>query len=122
MNNKMDVNINQAVKFCHDAASTAGWWANVNKEDANLVPAKLCLVHSEISEAMEGARKDLMDDHLTHREMLEVELADAVIRIMDLAGFLELDLGGAIVEKLEYNKSRADHKAENRGKANGKKF
>ena len=38
--------------------------------------------------------------------MVEVELADAVIRIADLAGALGLDLGGAIAEKLEYNRNR----------------
>jgi len=78
--------------------------------------------HSEVSEAMEGARKNLMDDHLPERPMLEVELADAVIRIMDLAGGLNLDLGGAIADKLLYNTERADHKPENRAKYNGKVF
>jgi hypothetical protein len=71
---------------------------------------------------MEGARKGLMDDKLPHRPMLEVELADAVIRIFDMAGGLHLDLGGAIAEKLAYNASRADHKPENRIKPGGKTF
>lgn len=82
----------------------------------------LCLVHSEISEAMEGARKNLMDDKLPHRRMLEVELADAMIRMFDIAGAYGLDLGGAIAEKRAYNANRADHKIENRLKADGKKF
>jgi hypothetical protein len=54
--------------------------------------------------------------------MFEVELADAVIRIFDLAGGYGLDLGGALAEKLEYNASRADHKPENRKDLFGKKF
>jgi hypothetical protein len=54
--------------------------------------------------------------------MLEVELADAVIRILDMCGGLGLDLQGAIYEKLVYNAQRADHKVENRLKENGKKF
>ena len=82
----------------------------------------LALVHAEISEALEGHRKRLMDDHLPHRPMIEVELADAVIRIADLAGYLDLDLGGAIIEKLEYNRTRADHKLANRAMAGGKAF
>jgi hypothetical protein len=82
----------------------------------------LALVHSEISEAMQGFRKDLMDDHLPQRKMAEVELADAVIRIFDLAGQQGFDLGGALVEKLVYNTKRTDHKKENREKENGKKF
>jgi NTP pyrophosphatase (non-canonical NTP hydrolase) len=82
----------------------------------------LCLVHSEVSEAMEGHRKLLMDDKLPHRTMLEVELADAVIRIFDMAGGLGLDVSSAIAEKLEFNQSRADHKIENRRAEGGKKF
>jgi NTP pyrophosphatase (non-canonical NTP hydrolase) len=87
-----------------------------------LVSQKLCLMHSEISEAMEGHRKGQMDDHLPHRPMIEVELADAVIRIADLAGAMGLDLGGAIAEKLAYNAQRADHKPEARAAAGGKTY
>lgn len=71
---------------------------------------------------MEGDRKQLMDDKLSHRSMFEVELADAVIRIFDLAGSQGLDLGGAIVEKLAYNQQREDHKIENRKNDGGKKY
>jgi NTP pyrophosphatase (non-canonical NTP hydrolase) len=87
-----------------------------------IVSTNLALIHSEISEALEGFRKRLMDDHLPDRPMIEVELADALIRIMDLAGYLDLDIGGALVEKMEYNRNRADHKRENRNKVGGKKF
>ena len=82
----------------------------------------MCLIHSEISEAMEGARKGLMDNHLKHRSMMEVELADAIIRIFDLAESKNFNLGETIYEKLEYNKNRADHKIKNRLKEGGKKF
>jgi len=120
------------IKKIHEQNVKAGWWTDLasgesltskNGEPAKRnVPEMLCLIHSEISEAMEGHRKNLMDDKLPHRSMLEVELADAVIRICDMAGGLGLDLDGAIQEKLEYNKQRADHKIENRLLANGKKF
>jgi hypothetical protein len=63
-----------------------------------------------------------MDDHLPERRMIEVELADAVIRILDTAAAEGLDLAGALQEKFAYNQTRADHKIENRRKANGKKI
>lgn len=82
----------------------------------------LCLVHSEISEAMEGIRRNLMDDHLPNRPMAEVELADAIFRILDFAGHKGYDVAGAMIEKYRYNKNRPDHKPENRNKEHGKKF
>lgn len=91
------------------------------KLDRN-IPEMLCLIHSEISEALEGHRKNLMDDKLPHRKMLEVELADAMIRIFDLCEGLGLDIGGALVEKCKYNVSREDHKIENRLKEGGKRY
>lgn len=104
--------------MCHGVAVECGWWRKPNRN----VGEMLMLCVSELAEGMEGARKGLMDDHLPHRSMLEVELADAVIRIMDMSGGLGLDIGGAIAEKLAYNTQREDHKPENRAKDGGKKF
>ena len=107
---------------CHGLAREAGWWDNRDLDDPQTIPTCLCLVHSKVSEAMEGARKNRMDDHLPHRKALEVELADAMIRILDLAGAYQLDLGCALVEKLVYNTQRADHKRDARAADDGKKF
>ena len=100
------------------------WWRNLetNEPIERNVGELLALVHSEISEALEGHRKDLMDDKLPQRKMFEVELADAIIRIFDIAAGLKLDLGGAYVEKMAYNARREDHKREARLLANGKKY
>lgn len=121
------VGVGYLVVACYSASADAGWWTNrdgtqIDPKTPYLVAAKLMLAVSELAEAMEGDRKDMMDDHLPHRQMIEVELADAIIRIADLAGALELDLGGAVREKLEYNAHRADHKRGHRDAPGGKAY
>lgn len=108
--------------LCHHLAVKSGWWDNVDVNDKNVLGTKLALIHSEISEALEGIRKGKQDDHLPHRKAEEVELADAVIRIFDYAGARGLDVTSAMLEKLAYNQQRADHKPENRAKEGGKSF
>ena len=177
------MNIDELSKQIYNQNRQAGWWDDPDR----CVFQCLQLVSTELAEATEGERKDLMDDHLPHRKMGEVELADALIRLLDLAGrydwifneyahvhelitpdreraamhfgcnmalsdlglavtclmsgyrvsirysiavrsiimtadFCGYDIEGAMMEKLEYNKQRADHKRENRAKDGGKKF
>lgn len=121
---KQAIALREIVTECHNRSVDAGWYHDpvTSQPLKRNIPEMLCLIHSEISEALEGYRKNLMDDKLPHRKSIEVELADALIRIADLAGYLNLDLGAAYVEKLIYNESRADHKPENRALDGGKKF
>lgn len=144
--------INELSADIHQANVEAGWWTDIKFDEkiASLkalglseeqiegvtkalgvtrsligirnIGEVLCLIHSEISEAMEGHRKNLMDDKLPHRKMVEVEVADALIRVFDLAGSMGMDLGGAIAEKRLFNAKRSDHKIENRLKDDGKKY
>lgn len=126
---KILIGLTAAVDLLHKENRAAGWWTDPKTgQDYSLdlfhfiVPTKLCLIHSEISEAMEGFRKGLYDDKLPDRPMIEVELADAFIRICDLAGALNLDLAGAVLAKREYNRNRLDHKLEARVASGGKAF
>jgi NTP pyrophosphatase (non-canonical NTP hydrolase) len=114
---------NTIANSAHQASREAGWYTDFDGTDKiRNIPEMLCLIHSEISEAMEGYRKSLKDDKLPHRAMIEVELADAVIRIADLAGYLKLDVGAAIIEKMAFNKTRLDHQLETRKASGGKAF
>lgn len=110
--------------LAHKTATDAGWYTNPQtgeKIERNFGEV-IALMHSELSEALEADRKDLMDDHLPHRKGVEVELADCIIRILDTAAALDLDVAGALVEKNRYNQQRADHKLQNRAIAGGKKY
>ena len=63
-----------------------GWWDDINRCPFTTIQ----LINTEIAEATEGERKDRMDDHLPHRKMGEVELADALIRTLDIGGRMGL--------------------------------
>lgn len=102
-----------ADKWYHDPLT--GEYLFLNKGE------RLMLVVSEIVEAFEGERKNLMDDKLPHRRMPEVELADALIRIFDYAEEQGYDIGGAMKEKMAYNAVREDHTNASRLGLNGKR-
>ena len=80
-----DKYLNELSKKIHESNTTAGWW-----DGEQCLYEKIQLVSTEIAEATEGARKSLMDDHLPQYPMEQVELADALIRALDLGGRLEL--------------------------------
>ncbi len=115
---------NVLIRACHGRAWNAGWFHDpaTGEEIQRNHGEMFALIHSEISEALEAHRKDLMDDKLTHRKGVPVELFDAAIRIFDMIGMYYPDDAAALLEKLKYNDNRADHKPENRLKVGGKKF
>lgn len=115
------------LKEAHARAVASGWWGEYLENTDPVfrrywVAAKIALVHSEVSESLEAFRKDANDDHLPHRLGIEVEFADTIIRMFDLAGGLGLDLEAAIIEKMAYNSKRADHQSAVRGMTGGKKL
>ena len=136
--------LNALTDEIHARNVRAGWWTDIDTGENTLhtrnVGEMLMLTVTEISEAMEADRKKLMDDKLPHRPGLTVELADAVIRILDLAGSrMAIEeqkayeweggyqpevhpFGTVLVEKLEFNANREDHKIENRRGPNGKRI
>lgn len=82
----------------------------------------LALMHSELSEALEGDRKGLMDNHLPQYKMFDVELVDCFIRIMDVVGAKGIKFEEIYRAKMEYNAKREDHKLEERVKEGGKRY
>lgn len=118
------MNLNDYAKLCHKA--NAKWWKNIDTGE----PLKrnkgelLALIHSEISECLEGERKNLMDDKLPQYPMAQVELVDALIRIFDYFQGLhpDCDIQAIFEAKMAYNATREDHTHEARKIAGGKQF
>lgn len=67
----------------------------------------ISLILEELGESVTANRKDLMDDHLPQYHGRWAELADAVIRILDVCGAHGVPIGTIIKAKVEYNKGRA---------------
>lgn len=99
------------------------WWYTEDRKRIERNKGELlALIHSEISEVLEAVRQPgMMDKHLPHRSAEAVKLADAIIRILDYAEGNELNVIGAMIEKLEYNKTFAGHTYEAARKG-GKQF
>lgn len=88
---------------CHKTAVEHGWWDEPNPNAGE----KIALMHTELSEALEWIRNgNGASDHIPAFSGLEEELADCIIRIVDFAGHLNLDLPGALLAKAEYNAGR----------------
>ena len=86
--------IKETAESVHQNAVNHGWW-----EEKRSVPELLCLIHSEVSEALEAYRnKD--------ESNLAEELADIVIRVFDMAEGLGIDIQDEIRRKHEYNVMR----------------
>lgn len=101
----------------HEISKSKGWYTS----EAENIPGKLALIHAEVSEALEEYRNDKMELYYgrvvttfpgggkgvdSKPEGFGIELADVVIRVMDLAEYLKLPLEELIVEKMEFNKTR----------------
>lgn len=110
-------------KHSNRTATARGWHRDPHGNVETLdFPRQLLLMHGEISEAMEGDRRRIFDEKLPHRDAREVELADLMLRVMDVAEEMGFDIGTAFIEKNRYNLSRADHNEADRGQPGVKAY
>lgn len=106
MTKQWDGTIDGLVTEAHGTAVKKGWY-----DAERQAPELLCLVHSELSEALEEYRahrgeREVYFGPTGKPEGFPIELADAVIRIADMCGAFDIDLAAAIQTKLEYNATR----------------
>lgn len=80
---------NSAAEYVHSVNVSKGFWPE-NVADRNVGEA-LCLIHSEISEAFEGALSGDQDDKIPDYSGFSAEIADTMIRALDLGGALGAD-------------------------------
>jgi NTP pyrophosphatase (non-canonical NTP hydrolase) len=92
---------NDMMAHVHQNAINKGFWESKRSSGESIA-----LMHSELSEALEADRKDLIDNHLAQYSGVTVELADCIIRIMDFAYHTKLPLAEAIIDKHLYNLTR----------------
>lgn len=98
--------LNEYVRECHATSRSKGWYDDAGQRN---IGEQLMLVVTEVAEAMEDLRVGKMEMEISASgkpEGFPVEIADVMIRLFDLCGYLKIDLETAVQTKMKYNEGR----------------
>lgn len=98
--------INDLAHQIHLNAVAKGFYDGIeDKANTHWLLARLMLVVSELAEGCEGVRHGNLSSEPQSGGLGE-ELADAIIRILDMAESVNINIEQAIINKIEYNNTR----------------
>lgn len=83
-------------------SASHGFWDDLPRNKGEMIS----LMHSELSEALEGVRKPGPSDKIPEFTSEEEEMADLLIRLFDYCGGHKLRLAEATLAKMSYNANR----------------
>lgn len=104
-------NFNATAAQCHNTALEKGWWDKEHEKERTFA-SFIANCQAELSEAWEYYRKApsgttaQLSDHIPEFYGIEEELADVIIRIMDMACKYEIRVAEALIAKMAYNRTR----------------
>lgn len=103
------MSLNELRDRVHALAVSKGWYEDRDVSDPNVLGSMLALIHSEVSEALEDVRKTqiALDYEANGKPVgLPSELADVIIRVLDMCGAMGIDIEKAVEMKHAYNATR----------------
>ena len=104
---KFVVGMDHLAKEIHQVNRDKGFWEDgKDRNDGEMI----ALMHSELSELLEVVRKEGYEarcEKVPEISAAEEEVADLIIRVLDYSRARNLDVGNAVLKKLEYNKGRS---------------
>jgi NTP pyrophosphatase (non-canonical NTP hydrolase) len=95
--------LNALAAEAHECALNKGWYQGRKRE----APELLCLIHSEVSETLEALRNgNPPSDHLPNTCQAEEEMADVIIRCLDMCAYMGWNIGEVVRLKMAHNWQR----------------